>query len=77
MYERIYHNLNFGRILPEKTIFLRGALGSSSIIWGLAHVFPLTFYTSVAKPLRLRVRKVFELSPTLVGVTGKRLVEES
>ena len=56
---------------------MRGALGSSSIIWGLAHVFPLTFYTSVAKPLRLRVRKVLELSPTLVGVTGKRLVEES
>ena len=56
---------------------MRGALGSSSIIWGLAHVFPLKFYTSVAKPLRLRVRKVLELSPTLVEVTGKKLVEES
>ena len=60
-----------------KTIFLRDALGSSSIIWGLAHVFPLKFYTSVVKPLRLRVRKVLELSPTLVEVTGKKLVEES
>ena len=56
---------------------MRGALGSSSIIWGLAHVFPLKFYTSVAKPLRLRIRKVLELSPTLVEITGKKLVEEN
>ena len=64
-------------ITSEKPFFLRGALGSSSIIWGLAHVFALKFYTSVAKPLRLKVRKVLELSPTLVEVTGKKLVEES
>ena len=28
-----YHNLNFIRISPEKPLFLRGVLGSSSIIW--------------------------------------------
>ena len=32
-YERGYHNLNFIRIWPEKPVFLRGVLGSSSIIW--------------------------------------------
>ena len=31
-FERSYHNLNFIRIWPEKTTFLRGALGSSSMI---------------------------------------------
>ena len=30
-YERSYHNLNFIKIRPQKTLFLRGALGS--IIW--------------------------------------------
>ena len=33
LYERSYHNLSFIRIWPEKTIFLRVAVGSSSIIW--------------------------------------------
>ena len=32
--ERSYHNLNFIRIYPEKPSFLKGGLGSSSIIWG-------------------------------------------
>ena len=31
-YERSYHNLNFIRIWPGKPNFLRGGLGSSSII---------------------------------------------
>ena len=31
-YERSYQNLNFVRIWPEKPLFLRGSLGSSSII---------------------------------------------
>ena len=32
-YDRSYHNLNFIRLLPEKIIFLRGTLGSSSATW--------------------------------------------
>ena len=31
-YERSYHNLKFMRIWPEKQLFLRGGLGSSSVI---------------------------------------------
>ena len=31
--ERSYHNLNFIKIWPEKQLFLRGGLGSSSIVW--------------------------------------------
>ena len=31
--ERTYHDLNFIKIWPEKTLFLRGGLGSSSISW--------------------------------------------
>ena len=31
-HKRSYHNFNFIRVRPEKTIFLRGSLGSSSII---------------------------------------------
>ena len=30
--DRSYHNFNFIRISPEKSLFLRGSLGSSSII---------------------------------------------
>ena len=33
MYNLNYYNLNFIRIWPEKPLFLRGVLGSSSIIW--------------------------------------------
>ena len=32
-YERSYHNFNFIRIRPAKSLILRVALGSSSIIW--------------------------------------------
>ena len=32
-YDRSYHNLNFIRLLPEKIIFLRGTLSSSSTTW--------------------------------------------
>ena len=33
-HERSYHNLNFIKIWPEKTLFLSGGLGSSELIWG-------------------------------------------
>ena len=36
----------------------------------------LKFYTSVAKGLKLKVRKISELNPTFVKVTEKKLVEE-
>ena len=34
----------------------------------------LEFYTNLAKELKLKVRKVFGLSPTFLEVTGKELV---
>ena len=33
----------------------------------------LKFYTSVAKGLKLKIRKLWELIPTFVEVTGKKL----
>ena len=42
-YEKSYHNLNFISIWPEKSIFLRSALGSSSIIWVWHEVWPWNF----------------------------------
>ena len=54
-------------------IFLRGGLGSKSIIWdwhnGLGLV--LKFYISVAKGLELKVRKFWGLIPMFVEVTGE------
>ena len=44
-------------ILPEKPIFFEGGLGSDSINLGLALSMTLKFYTSVAKELKLKVRK--------------------
>ena len=43
--------VSFIRIRPEKAIFLRGALCSSSIIWNW-HRYGLEIFTSVAKFLR-------------------------
>ena len=34
----------------------------------------LKFYTSVSKVLKTKVRKFWELSPTFVEITGKKLV---
>ena len=69
-----YHNLNFVRTWPRKTIFLSGALGSSLINLGLALDMALKFYSSVAKVLKLKVKKVFGLILTFVEATGKKLV---
>ena len=41
---------------------------------GLALSINLAFYASVAKVLKLEVRKFCELSPTFVEVTGEKLV---
>ena len=40
----------------------------------LALGMPLTFYTSVSKELKLKVRKLWQLSPTFVEVKRKNLV---
>ena len=40
---------------------------------GLALAMVLKFYTSVAKGLKLKVRKFWELIPTFVEVTGEKL----
>ena len=69
-----YHNLNFVRTWPRKTFFLSGALGSSLINLGLALDMALKFYSSVAKVLKLKVKKVFGLILTFVEATGKKLV---
>ena len=41
---------------------------------GLALGIALKFYTSVAKGLKLKVRKFWGLIPTIVEVTGEKLV---
>ena len=43
---------------------------------GRALDIALTIYTSVAKGLRLKDRKFWELIPTFVEVTGEKLVGE-
>ena len=62
--------------LTRKTTFLRVCPGSSSIIWnrGLTLVMVLKFYTSVAKWLKIKVRKFWRLTSTNVEVTGGKLV---
>ena len=41
---------------------------------GLALGIALTFYSSVAKELKLKVRRFLRLIPTFVEVTGEKLV---
>ena len=41
---------------------------------GLALDMALKFYTSVAKGLKLKVRKFWELTPIFVEITGEKLV---
>ena len=75
-YERRYHNLRFIRIWPDKPVFLRGGLKG----WfkfnnlGLTQGIALTFYTSVAKGLKLKVRKFRRLIRTFAEVTGKNIL---
>ena len=60
-YQKNYHNLNFIRIRPENPLFLRGGLGSSSIILALG----TNLKTSKAEKLKLKFRKF------LASYTGK------
>ena len=61
--------------LSRKTVFLRSRLDWSSIIWDLYKGTNLKFYISVAKGLKLKVRKFWGLVLTFVWVTGEKLVE--
>ena len=60
--------------LTRKKAFLRGGLGSVSIIWDWHKAPNLKFYTSLLKGLKLKVRKFWGLIPTFVEVTGEKLV---
>ena len=71
LWEKMYSY--FIRIWPEKQLFLRGARFKFNY-FGLALGMALKFYTSVAKGLKLIVKKFWELIPTFVEVTGEKLV---
>ena len=53
---------------------MRGGLGSSSILLGLALGAHLKFYMSVAMGLTLNVRKFWGLIPTFVEGTEEKLL---
>ena len=56
---------------------MRGAVGSSSMILKLALDMVLKFYTSVAKGVKLKVRKFQGLFAMFIKATGERLVGDS
>ena len=60
--------------LTRKTAFFEGLSSFKFNNLGLALGTNLTFYTSVAKGLKLKVRRFWEVNPTFVEVTRKRLV---
>ena len=61
--------------MTRKTTFLSGGLGhNKSYDLGLALDMVLKYCTSVAKRLKLKVRKFWGLIPTLVEVTREKLV---
>ena len=60
--------------LTRKTTFFVGWSWFNLNILGLPLGTVLKFYTSVAKGLKLKVRKFWGLTRTFVEVTGKKLV---
>ena len=74
MYEKSYHNLNFIRIWPEKTISFDGWSWFKFNNLGLALGMVLKFYTSVAKWLNIKPEGFWKLIPTFVEVTEEKLV---
>ena len=73
-YERNYHNLDFIRIWPENPIF-EGWSWFKFNNSRLALTTNLEFYTSVAKRLKLKVRKFWKPIPTFVEVRAEKLIE--
>ena len=61
--------------MTRKTDFFEG-YSSFKFNLGLAQGAALTFYISVAKEGKLKVRKFWGLIPTFVEVTGEQLVGE-
>ena len=65
-YERSYHNWKFLRIWPKKLIFLRGGLGTSSIIW--------TYYHTRYGPTILGMASY---GPEILQLCGKKIQTKS
>ena len=61
--------------MTRKTAFFDGWSWFKFNNLELARRTNLIFYTSVAKGLKLKVRKLWSLTPTFVEVTGEKLVE--
>ena len=64
----------FYKDVTRKTAFFEGWSWFKFNNLGLALVIAVRLYTSVAKMLKLKVRKFSELIPTFVEVTGEKLV---
>ena len=64
----------FFKDLTKKTAFFEGWSWFKFNNFGLALPTNLKVYTSVAKGLKLKVRKFFVLNPTFVEVVGEKLV---
>ena len=62
--------------MTRKTAFLEGWSWFKFNNFGLALGTNLKFYTSVAKGLKLKVRKFLGLIPTFAEVIGEKLVGE-
>ena len=62
--------------MTRKTAFFEGWSWFKFDNLGLALGTNLKFYNSVAKELKLKVRKFWGLIPTFVEVTGEKLVGE-
>ena len=67
-------NLICIRIKPEKNIFFVGRSWFKFNNLGLSLCMALKFYTNEAKGLKLKVRMFSGLIPTIVEVTGEKLV---
>ena len=63
-----------GLLWPEKSVFLRAWFEFNNL--GLSIGINLTFYISVAKGLKLKVRKFWGLVPTYVETAGEKLIGE-
>ena len=65
----------FYKDLTRKITFFEGRSWFKFSNLGLTLDKNLTFYTSVAKGLKLKVRKFWGLTPTFVEATREKLVE--
>ena len=66
----------FYKDLTRKTVFFEGWSWFKFNNLGLALSISLKFYSSVAKELKLKVRKFWELILTFIEVTREKLVGE-